>query len=188
MATESQLPSATEPHSALPCQHPARLPASGPALQLPASCLALLLSACIAPCLDLQVDHKQLPVALLCCTRGCHAIVCVLSIEIHACLYLPRPSYRWMCPTCSLPWKASLRCAPAGITTLARVREEESVSLSTKWCSQFILRESVCNPDIELVCLSLRSFYLPIQEYFTMFCLYPTEWKGCKGSHLNCGL
>lgn len=29
------------------------------------------------------------------------------------------------------------------------------VFVNQKWCSQFTPRESVCNPDIELVCLSL---------------------------------
>ena len=35
------------------------------------------------------------------------------------------------------------------------------VYINNLWCSQFTTRESVCNPDIELVCLNLRPFYLP---------------------------
>ncbi len=35
------------------------------------------------------------------------------------------------------------------------------VYINNRWCSQFTTRESVCNPDIELLCLSLRPFYLP---------------------------
>lgn len=29
------------------------------------------------------------------------------------------------------------------------------------WCSQYTVREAVCKPDVELLCLSLRPFYLP---------------------------
>ncbi len=35
------------------------------------------------------------------------------------------------------------------------------VYVNNKWCSQFTTRESVCTPDLELICLSLRPFYLP---------------------------
>ncbi|GAA6087292.1 uncharacterized protein LOC120494988 [Tachysurus ichikawai] len=35
------------------------------------------------------------------------------------------------------------------------------VYINQKWCSQFSARERVCISDIELLCLSLRPFYLP---------------------------
>ena len=36
-----------------------------------------------------------------------------------------------------------------------------AVYIKDKWCSQFTVRESLCNKDIELLCLSMRPFYLP---------------------------
>ena len=35
------------------------------------------------------------------------------------------------------------------------------VFINEKWCRQYTLRKTVCNPDVELMCLSLRPMYLP---------------------------
>lgn len=29
------------------------------------------------------------------------------------------------------------------------------------WCKQYTVREQSCDPDLELLCLSMRPFYLP---------------------------
>lgn len=34
------------------------------------------------------------------------------------------------------------------------------VYIRDEWCSQYTVRESLCNSDVELLCLSLRPFYL----------------------------
>lgn len=35
------------------------------------------------------------------------------------------------------------------------------VYISDAWCSNYSVRETACNADVELLCLSLRPFYLP---------------------------
>lgn len=35
------------------------------------------------------------------------------------------------------------------------------IYIKDKWCCQHMVRDTVCNPDVELLCLSLRPFYLP---------------------------
>lgn len=35
------------------------------------------------------------------------------------------------------------------------------VYVSNNWCKQYTVRETVCNPNLELLCLSMRPFYLP---------------------------
>ncbi len=35
------------------------------------------------------------------------------------------------------------------------------VYVSNNWCKQYTVREKICDPDLELLCLSLRPFYLP---------------------------
>lgn len=38
------------------------------------------------------------------------------------------------------------------------------IYVNTNWCSSVLVREELCNPDIELLAISLRPFYLP-QEF-----------------------
>ena len=35
------------------------------------------------------------------------------------------------------------------------------VYVSNNWCKQYTIRETYCDPDVELLCLSMRPFYLP---------------------------
>ncbi len=35
------------------------------------------------------------------------------------------------------------------------------VFINNRWCRQYTLRKTLCNPDVELMCLSLRPLYLP---------------------------
>ncbi|KAK0137741.1 hypothetical protein N1851_026045 [Merluccius polli] len=43
------------------------------------------------------------------------------------------------------------------------------VYVSNSWCSQYTVREKYCDPDLELLCLSMRPFYLP-REYGNVIC------------------
>lgn len=33
--------------------------------------------------------------------------------------------------------------------------------VSDKWCKQYTVRETICSPDVELLCISMRPHYLP---------------------------
>ncbi len=35
------------------------------------------------------------------------------------------------------------------------------VFINDEWCRQYTTRETICDPDVELLCLSLRPFFLP---------------------------
>jgi len=35
------------------------------------------------------------------------------------------------------------------------------VYVNNNWCKQYTIRETYCDPDLELLCLSMRPFYLP---------------------------
>lgn len=35
------------------------------------------------------------------------------------------------------------------------------VYVKDSWCSQFTIRETICDPDIEALCLTMRPYYLP---------------------------
>lgn len=35
------------------------------------------------------------------------------------------------------------------------------VYVSKNWCHQHTIRETICTPDLELLCISMRPFYLP---------------------------
>lgn len=53
------------------------------------------------------------------------------------------------------------------------------VYIRDEWCSQYTVRESLCNPDVELLCLSLRPFYLP-REFGNILCsICSTERECC---------
>ncbi|KAK0155032.1 RNA-directed DNA polymerase from mobile element jockey [Merluccius polli] len=43
-----------------------------------------------------------------------------------------------------------------------------SVYINDSWCSNYTIKDSVCTPDLELLCLSLRPFYLP-RDYGNIF-------------------
>ena len=35
------------------------------------------------------------------------------------------------------------------------------IYVNEKWCQNFTVRSTICNPDIELICVSFRPYYLP---------------------------
>lgn len=63
------------------------------------------------------------------------------------------------------------------------------VYVNNLWCSQFTRRESVCNPDIELVCLSLRPFYLPREFGNILLCTVyiPPGGSAAKAANIIAG-
>lgn len=63
-----------------------------------------------------------------------------------------------------------------------------AVYIWNDWCTQFTVRERVCNPDLELLCLSLRPLYLPRKFGNIIFCVVyiPPAAKCCKISGTNC--
>lgn len=48
-----------------------------------------------------------------------------------------------------------------GIKLRGKVEGEVSACLSDSWCRNYSERATVGSPDIELLCISLRPFYLP---------------------------
>lgn len=42
------------------------------------------------------------------------------------------------------------------------------VYIKNSWCTSFTVKDTVCTPDLELLCLSLRPFYLP-RDYGNIF-------------------
>lgn len=45
------------------------------------------------------------------------------------------------------------------------------VFVNGRWCSHTTVKSTVCNPDIELLCLSLRPFYLPREFGNILICV-----------------
>lgn len=45
------------------------------------------------------------------------------------------------------------------------------VHVNDKWCQQVTERETVCSLDTELLCLSLRPFYLPLEFGSIILCM-----------------
>lgn len=45
------------------------------------------------------------------------------------------------------------------------------VYVNERWCSHITIKSAVCNPDIELLCLSLRPFYLPREFGNILICV-----------------
>ena len=48
--------------------------------------------------------------------------------------------------------------------------------VNKKWCNTVLVREALCTPDIELLSISLRPFYLPRefpQLFFTLVYIHP---------------
>lgn len=42
------------------------------------------------------------------------------------------------------------------------------VYINDSWCRNFAIRDSICNPDLELLCITLRPYYLP-REFTNIF-------------------
>lgn len=42
--------------------------------------------------------------------------------------------------------------------------------VNTRWCSQYTVREKFCDPDVELLCLSMRPFHLPREHGNIVIC------------------
>lgn len=50
-------------------------------------------------------------------------------------------------------------------------RKEEGgicIYINESWCRNFVVRESICNPDLELLCINLPPYYLP-REFTNIF-------------------
>ncbi|KAL1261160.1 hypothetical protein QQF64_008987 [Cirrhinus molitorella] len=45
------------------------------------------------------------------------------------------------------------------------------VYVSNRWCTQYTVKETCCNPDVEYLCLSLRPFYLPREFGNILLCV-----------------
>ena len=61
------------------------------------------------------------------------------------------------------------------------------VYINDKWCRQYTTRETVCNPDIELLCLSLRPFFLPREFGNILICAVyvpPSANAGRAAAHV----
>lgn len=66
-----------------------------------------------------------------------------------------------------------------GFTMVRAYRESSSgksrgggicVYVSNRWCNQYTVRDTHCDPDLELLCLSLRLFYLPREFGSILIC------------------
>ena len=64
-----------------------------------------------------------------------------------------------------------------GFTTVRMDRDDNSgrvtgggicIYINDAWCRNYTIKDTVCSPDLELLCLSLRPFYLP-REYGNIF-------------------
>lgn len=42
------------------------------------------------------------------------------------------------------------------------------IYIKDSWCSNFAIRDNICNPDLELLCVTLRPHYLP-REFTNLF-------------------
>ncbi len=59
--------------------------------------------------------------------------------------------------------------------------------VSDAWCSNYSVRMTVCNTDVELLCVSLRPFYLPREFGSILICAVyvPPKWQRCTSSSSN---
>lgn len=55
-----------------------------------------------------------------------------------------------------------------GFSHVRMDRNENSGGEGDKWCSDFAIRDKICNPDLELLCVTLRPHYLP-REFTNIF-------------------
>ena len=61
-------------------------------------------------------------------------------------------------------WMASHPCEQTALTPPEKRKGGGvGVYVSDKWCKQFTVKETICSPDVELLCLSMRPHYLPRQ-------------------------
>lgn len=61
------------------------------------------------------------------------------------------------------------------------------VYINDKWCRQYTTLETVCNPDIKLLCLSLRPFFLPRKFGNILICaiyIPPSANSGRAAAHV----
>lgn len=80
----------------------------------------------------------------------------------------------WLCP--------DIPDSMVELEGFSRVRADRRVSsgknrgggiciyVSNNWCKQYTIRETICDPDLEVLCLSMRPFYLPREFGNIIFC------------------
>ncbi len=55
-----------------------------------------------------------------------------------------------------------------------------------RWCKQYTVRDKVCTPDIELLCVSLRPHYLPREFGCVVICAVYIPPSGNAGKAAAC--
>ena len=59
------------------------------------------------------------------------------------------------------------------------------VYIKDSWCRNFVVRDKICNPDLELLCVTLRPYYLP-REFTNIFvCVVYIPPSGNAGRAAN---
>ncbi len=62
------------------------------------------------------------------------------------------------------------------------------IYVNTHWCSSVVVREELCNPDIELLAISVRPFYLPRefpQIFIILVYIYPKAKASAATEHVK---
>lgn len=60
------------------------------------------------------------------------------------------------------------------------------IYIKDNWCCQHTVRDTVCNSDVELLCLSLRSFYLPREFGNIIICAVYVPPSGNAANAARC--
>ena len=81
---------------------------------------------------------------------------------------------------CGVCWRTAIYQVEVAYVTLKLIEKARGggvcLLIKDEWCRVVKVREKLCTPDIELLCLSLRPYYLPRefpQIFFTLVYIHP---------------
>ncbi|KAG1940176.1 hypothetical protein F2P79_016894 [Pimephales promelas] len=115
-------------------------------------------------------NRPPLPSMILSNVRSLKRKMDELRINASACYEYRESSIMVFTETWLRPDVPDSLCEVEGFSFIRSDRSETSgkergggicVFINDKWCRQYTVRKIVCNPDVELMCLSLRPLYLP---------------------------